>query len=136
MRRAHVGSLIVAVCLVVPAQAQAQEQRASIEGTVRDGSGGVVPGARVQATSTSGVDVATSTDATGHYRFPSIASGEYEIVVDHPGFAPSRVAAIELLLGQNLRVDLTLSAAPLAETIAVVADAPTIDVTQSGRVTT
>lgn len=134
MRVARFGSVVLTVCLAVAAQAQ--EQRSALEGTVRDVSGGVVPGTRVQATSASGVDVATSTDATGHYRFPSIASGEYEIAVNHPGFAPSRVAEIELLLGQNLRVDLTLSAAPLAETIAVVADPPTIDVTQSGRVST
>ena len=60
--------------------AVAQEQRASIEGTVRDASGGVLPGVTVEARSPSLVGVQTTvTDTQGGYRFPALSPGQYEI---------------------------------------------------------
>ena len=56
-----------AVLVLAVAPAVAQEQRASIEGTIRDSSGGVLPGVTVEARSPSlaGVE-STVSDAAGH----------------------------------------------------------------------
>jgi len=65
-------ALLVALLVTIPAFAQ--DQRGSIEGSVRDTSGAVLPGATVEASSNTGSVASTITDAQGVYRFPSIAS--------------------------------------------------------------
>lgn len=58
--------LVLLILLVCAAPALAQEQRGSIEGLVRDSSGGVLPGVTVEARSPSLVGVqATVTDTQG-----------------------------------------------------------------------
>jgi len=74
-------SVAVALLLLLLAgPATAQEQRASIEGAIRDSSGGVLPGVTVEARSPSlaGVE-STVTDSSGTYRFPALRPGRYEV---------------------------------------------------------
>jgi hypothetical protein len=126
----------VVVCLVavspLSSPALAQETRGSIEGIVRDTSGSVLPGVTVEARSPALVGVSTAlTDAQGIYRFPALAPGLYEVTATLAGFGPRKVAGIQLLLGQILKVDLSLAVAGLAETVQVVATSPVIDVRQN-----
>jgi hypothetical protein len=70
--------LLVLAALYAPVSAQ--EQRASIEGIVRDSSGGVLPGVTIEARSPSMAGVqATVTDANGLYRFPALPPGRYDV---------------------------------------------------------
>ena len=72
-------SLIAAaflIVLVVPILV-AQEQTASIEGTITDQSGAALPGVTVEAVSTNGQRFSTQSDKEGHYRFPSVPPGTY-----------------------------------------------------------
>jgi hypothetical protein len=133
MRFSQVGASLIALCMV--AEAGAQEQGASIEGTVWDSSGALVVGARVEARNAAGLAVTTASGAMGRYRFPSLPAGRYEINSRLAGFSPARVPHIDLALGQILEVDLALPTAELAETVTVTADAPLIDVKQSARST-
>ena len=75
------------------------------------------------------------TDATGKYRFPSLAPGRYEVTANLSGFAPAKVQNIDLRLGQQLNIPLTLSPGGLTETVQVVAESPLIAITQSARST-
>jgi hypothetical protein len=110
----------------------AQEQRGSIEGTVKDASGGVLPGVTVEARSPSLVGVATAvTDAQGVYRFPALAPGRYEVTATLQGFEAGKAQNISLELGQILKVDLALALAGVAETVQVKGEAPLIDVKQN-----
>ena len=74
-----------------PHPLSAQEQRASIEGTIRDSSGGVLPGVTVEARSPSlaGVE-STVTDSAGTYRFPALRPGRYEVTRDAAGIRAGR----------------------------------------------
>jgi hypothetical protein len=64
----------------------------------------------------------TSTD--GHYRFPLLQVGEYEVLVTAPGFGEYRQTGIRLSAGQSARVDVALTVGGTAETITVKADSP------------
>jgi len=66
----------VFVVLLTAAPAMAQERTGSIAGSITDSSGGVLPGATIQATSPSLVGVQTAiADAQGNYRFPALTPG-------------------------------------------------------------
>lgn len=113
----------------------AQEQRAALEGTVRDGSGGVVVEARVEARHLAGSVLSTVTDRAGIYRFPAVRPGQWTVTAAAPGFRSAQVDGIELALGQLLRVDLLLEVGALTEEVTVSQEPPLIDVSRSARFT-
>jgi hypothetical protein len=126
--------LVCALFAAMPAAAQ--EQRATVEGTVKDAQGGVLPGVTVQATNTNvGTTVDTVTDANGVYRFPALAPGYYVIAAQLTGFQSSKVENLQLLLGQIKTVTFTLQLAGVQETVMVTGDAPLVDTKQSARST-
>jgi Carboxypeptidase regulatory-like domain/TonB dependent receptor-like, beta-barrel/TonB-dependent Receptor Plug Domain len=115
----------------------AQEQRGSIEGVVKDSSGGLLPGVTVEAKSPALVGLATTvTDGRGVYRFPALRPGVYEVSAHLQGFRLVRVENVELQLGQFLKIDLTLTVASLIETVQVTAESPIIDVKQNAATAT
>ena len=123
------AAVLAAVVWAMPASAQ--EQRGSIEGAVRDNSGGVLPGVTVQAKNVATNSVQSAvTDANGVYRFPALQPGSYEISASLSGFVPAKLSG-QLLLGQLLKVDIVLTIAGLAETVEVRGDTPIIDVKQN-----
>ncbi len=133
MKRQIAGvALVVFGCVAV---VSAQEQTASIVGVIRDAGGGVVPGAAVTATHASGLTVPIISDSEGRYRFPSLLPGRFELTAEFTGFASVRVESVDLRLGQELHIPITLERAALSETVHVVSESPTIAVTQSARTT-
>ena len=63
------------------------QSTASLNGTVTDTSGAVVPNARVSVTNQgTGVVSVSQTDASGAYLFPSLPIGVYRIEVTAPSF--------------------------------------------------
>ena len=64
----------------------AQVDTGTVQGTVRDASGGVVPGANVTLINVDmGVSFQTKTNDVGNYQFPSVRIGNYTIVAEAPG---------------------------------------------------
>jgi hypothetical protein len=123
---------LMMMILAASGPASAQEQRASIEGVVRDGSAAVLPGVTVEAKSPSLVGGQTTiTDRSGTYRFPALVPGRYEVVATLQGFGPAKAENIRLELGQILRIDLTMAVAGVAESVQVRAEPPLIDVKQN-----
>lgn len=129
-RRRVVGWVLAAVLFAVPAGAQ--ELRGAIEGTLKDASGGVLPGATVEARhlATNAVQTVVS-DANGIYRFPALPPGRLTITATLSGFTPAKRENIELLAGQILKADLTMAVSGLAESVQVRAEAPIVDVKQN-----
>ena len=134
MRFRNIALVFLMLALAMPAFAQ--EQRASIEGVVKDASGAVMPGVTVEAKNeASGVVVSAVTDANGVYRFPSLASGIYDVTAQLAGFNTITVPDVPLTLGQIKKVDFTLAVAGVAESVQVTAESPLVDVKQSARST-
>jgi len=97
-----------------------------ITGTVTDITGAVVPQATVTLTSADlGVKSATTSSATGTYRFPLLRPATYKISVSAVGFGTaSREVVVDL--GQVTPANIQLGVAGKTETISVEADSELI----------
>jgi hypothetical protein len=102
-----------------------------VQGIVQDPNGLAVPKAAVRIVNqnTQVAQTATS-DASGNFRFVSLAPGPYKITVEAPGFAKAE-ADITLLTEQNLNVPITLKVGAVTENITVTTQAPLVDTADS-----
>jgi hypothetical protein len=123
--------LVVLVCLLLPSAALAQ---AAITGVVRDASGGVLPGATVEAASPVLIEKVRSvvTDANGQYRVVDLRPGTYAVTATLQGFTTLKREGIEVSGNFVATVNLDLKVGSLEETITVTGESPIVDV-QSAR---
>ncbi len=125
-----VRRILIAIAALAAAQGLAFGQvSASISGRVLDQSGASIPGVDVTVKSleTGAVRKAVTNDS-GDYRIPSLPLGPQEIRFEHPPFRPEVRSGVELAVGQEAVVNMTLQV--LAETgIVVTEDAPVINTT-------
>ena len=130
MRQRTVGLLIViGAILAVPAAGYGQE--AVLSGTVRDTTGGVLPGVVVRAVhETTGNTFEAVTDGSGAYRL-EVRVGAYRILAELAGFTTVTRTGIDLLVGQIVISNLEMQPATLQESVTVTAEAPLIDTSQS-----
>ena len=119
--------LTLLVVLLLPATVFAQ---ASLTGTVRDASGGVLPGVTVEAASPALIEkVRTAiTDDTGQYRIIDLRPGTYSLTVTLPGFNTVKRDGIELTGSQTLTIPIEMRVGGLEETITVTGESPVVDV--------
>jgi hypothetical protein len=117
--------------LVLTSAAAFAQFTASIQGVVQDPSGAGIAKATLQLVNaaTGGTTVATS-DASGNYRFVSLAPGGYKLTVDATGFSKSEVD-VTLLTEQNLSVPVTLKVGSASEAVTVTTEAPVVDTADS-----
>jgi hemoglobin/transferrin/lactoferrin receptor protein len=111
--------LVFAVLVAVPIVTLAAA--ASLNGTVKDGSGGAIPAATVTLLTARQTVVATSvTDGSGQFVFANVGAGEYVVRVEASGFMPRQVAvhydatsSIEITLDvEGLEEEVTVTASP------------------------
>jgi hypothetical protein len=82
---------------------------ALILGTVSDVNGARVSSAKVTIVNEEAKrEYASKTDAEGKYRFSSLPSGSYSIVVESPGFASFRKKALKINEDEALQLDITM----------------------------
>jgi hypothetical protein len=100
----------------------AQTGTGSIQGTVSDATGAVLPGATVTATHTETARryTTTSTDV-GFYIFPSVQVGQYQVTVEAAGME-SWKGELTLQVGQRAEVNPTLRVSGTATEITVAGD--------------
>ena len=131
-----VKRLVLAAAVVLgPASAFAQEGQ--IAGTVRDESGGVIPGVLVEVTSPALIEKVRSatTDANGQYRLTNLPVGTYSVTFSLEGFSRVQRGDVVLTSGFTAPVNATMTVGQLADTITVTAEAPTVDVQNARQVT-
>ncbi|OLE88085.1 MAG: hypothetical protein AUG08_09965 [Acidobacteria bacterium 13_1_20CM_2_55_15] len=105
---------------------------ASVQGTISDATGAVLPGASVNVkNSGTGSSVELVTDERGRYLAPVLQPGEYEIQASLPGFQTVSRRGIRLAVGQNAVVDIKLEVGQVTNQIEVVADANPINLTSA-----
>ena len=122
-----------------PAVLVAQFETGAITGTVRDKSGGVLPGVTVTLTNidTGVVQTATTNDA-GVYEFFTLRLGRYDVRASSQGFTPPRVSEVAVGIGARQRVDIALGVGQLSEAVEVSASRLGLerDSSQRGQVVT
>jgi len=103
-------------------------QNAQITGTLKDQSGGILPGATVTAKNQdTGLLRTAVTDSGGHYHLPALPPGSYTITAELAGFSSTARADYTLAIDQAAVVDFALRPATITETITVTGDAPIVD---------
>src|ERR1051326_9199321 len=124
MYRSCTTILVLTLCL---GQAFAQD-RGTIEGTVTDVTGSVVPGANVRVVQV-GTDASWGLEANdvGRYYAPNLPLGSYRVSVQKEGFATTTSAAVEVRSQANVRVDIRLQVGRVAENVQVTGQAPLLD---------
>jgi outer membrane receptor protein involved in Fe transport len=90
---------------------QAVARGATINGSVHDQTGGVLPGATVYLSSEGARPLETFTDAGGRYTFDGLAAGVYSLSVRLLNFSDFQKTNIAVADGQRVVVDASLSLA-------------------------
>ncbi len=122
---------LVAVCLSTPTL-YPQGVGAAIQGTVRDPTGAVVPGATITIirTETNLQRTATSTGA-GLFSVPDLPPGRYRVTVSRQGFQTRVMENIELVVGQQLVLNAALQVGEITQQVTVTAEAALVDTSTS-----
>ena len=98
----------------------AQTDRSSLNGTVTDPTGAVVPNVVVKADSEStGLRRDTRTNNAGEYEMPAMPVGVYRLMFTVGGFKPLVMERIELTVGQARTVDARLQVGSQADVVNV-----------------
>ena len=107
-------------------------QQTTIAGSVVDESKAVLPGVSVIATELdTGRQFNDVTTERGEYRLVGMPAGRYDLRVELEGFAPTLMKNIELLVGQNATIGLTMKLATMTESVTVSGAAPLVDIQQA-----
>jgi hypothetical protein len=114
--------------------AHAQSGAGSIQGTVTDATRAVIPGAKIHVVNQgTNVTVDTTANSIGFYQVPSLFTGTYTITISTSGMNTYK-RTIELLVGQNVVIDATLSAGSVTTQIEVTADAIQLTTNDNGSI--
>jgi len=116
--------LSVLVFLAFALPSLAQTDRATLEGTVTDATGGIISGAKVKITAVdTGIVEERSTNSVGAYRFPAIAVGRYSVSVSNSGFKTKVINDVIMLVGETHTLDITLEIGEASDKVTVTASA-------------
>src|SRR5262245_13359892 len=103
------------------------QSTATIQGSVTDAQGGVMPGVTLTITSqATNAERATTTDAVGQYAAPALPPGRYTIVARIEGFQ-DQTREVDLGVAQTLAINFRLSISAVAESLTVTGAAPLVD---------
>ena len=128
--------LAASVFATTPRPALAQAVYGNIIGTVTDPSGGVIPGAQVNAMNNStGVSTTAQTDQSGNYSIIQLLPGSYTLTITKEGFQSVVQENVTVAVGSSIPVNVQLQLGQVAQSVTV-ASAPPLVVTNDAEVTT
>ncbi len=134
MRGLSKAVLILTAAVLLPSLAFAQ---GTLTGTVRDQSGGVLPGVTVEASSPVLIEkVRTAVaDGSGQYRITGLNPGTYSLTFTLSGFNIVKREGIELSGTATLTIPVEMRVGALEETVTVTGETPVVDVQSTQRET-
>jgi outer membrane receptor protein involved in Fe transport len=119
------------------AVAAPQVTTGTIEGTVTDQSGAVLPNVDVTVKNLdTGIVRMSTTDDRGSFRSVLLPVGRYEVSVDFKGFAPFRQPDLTVTVGQTVSLDVRLGVAGTTQEVSVTSEAPLIETSRTQISTT
>lgn len=114
----------------------AQSGAGSIQGTVTDSTGAVIPQASIHVVNqATGVAVDTKTDSAGFYQVPDLFTGTYTVTISALGMKTYE-QNIELLVDQAAVINATMNPGSVTQLVHVNANAVQLTTTDSGVVGT
>src|SRR5215470_3783968 len=127
-----VGLLLVSglACGATSPQAQGTS---TINGSVKDSSGAVLPGVEVTATQTAtNVSRQTISDERGNFVLPNLPVGPYRVEATLPGFRTFVQTGIELGVNQNPILPITLEVGQVTQEVEVSANVTQVETSSLG----
>lgn len=127
-------SVLALLWLAAPLGAQSLAGLGAINGTVRDASGAVVPGAQVVVSNPGlGIRRTLETNEAGLFAAPSLPpSGGYQVKAARQGFAPWEAKEIQVLVGQNVTLNVVLDVQAQVQEVTVTESTPVVDQLKTG----
>ena len=124
--------LALAVVLLLGISSLAQVSTSRLEGTIQDGTGAVVPGAKIEVVNLkTQIRAETTSDAQGRYIFPSLAPSNYRMSVEATGFRKSVREGIALNVGDTVTEVVALEVGAVTESVVVEANAVRVQTADS-----
>ncbi len=113
--------LILTLVLILPVAASAQGDNGKISGTVKDQNGAIIPGATVTVINDrTGEERTASTTTDGTFSIPALKATSYTVTATATGLG-TKVTGVEVNVGQEVSLNLTLRVADLTASINIVA---------------
>jgi hypothetical protein len=118
----------VVVVFLLAATAAWAQSTATLQGTVTDQTGAVVPNAQVKATNeATSLERASRTDATGNYTIPSLPAGAYTIEVTAPALQHQVLRGYVIEVSRNVAQNFRLKPATVEQSVVITGEAPVVD---------
>jgi outer membrane receptor protein involved in Fe transport len=124
--------VIAAISILSTGQVYAQVAGATLTGTVKDASGGIIPNAQVAIRDlATAVTRTVSAGGAGLYAAPNLLPGIYEVRVTAAGFSTAVQKGVTLTVGAQQVLDFTMQVGQMTQTVEVTTEAPTVELTSS-----
>jgi hypothetical protein len=122
----HIRSIrviFVALLLCCGTALEAQTITGSVNGTVTDPTGAVVPNAKVTATNVdTNIETPTTTNSDGIYNIAFLQIGNYKLTIEVPGFATATYGPFVLETAQIAKVDMKMGLSSAQQKVSVEAE--------------
>src|SRR5215210_4402533 len=127
MRLLTVRCFVFLALVIAPTMASAQTS--TISGTVKDASGGVLPGVTVEASSPALIEKSRSTvtSGSGTYSIGALRPGTYTVKFELPGFSSVVRKGVQLTSDFTATINADLKVGELTETLTVTGESPIVD---------
>src|SRR5436309_1299800 len=128
--------LLVILALALPALSQTQITTGTIQGTVTDANGAIVPGASVEIKNLdTNLTRTLTTDEGGRFVALALPPGPYSVTVSKQGFATAVAERLDLTVGQALNLPVAMKVSQVQERVTITAT-PTVDTVKTEASTT
>ena len=123
---------MLAGVLMLPVIAQAQMTRGGVNGTVRDASGGIMPGVTVTVVNIqTNQSRQTVTDSQGFYSVTALEPGTYQVRAELSGFSTIEFKDVRVQSATDTTVDVLMKIAGVGEEVTVTAEAGSVELNKS-----
>jgi hypothetical protein len=117
-------AVLFLACAFIAIPVFGQVDRGTINGTVTDESGGVLPGVNVTAQHLdTGVKTEAITNDLGAYTLPNLPIGRYRVSFGLSGFKTFERTEVTISVAQTLRIDARMQIGEISDTITIAANA-------------
>ena len=125
---------VLLIALIAACLCSAAAQTVSLNGTITDPSGAVIPDATISLTNPDGHTIATvKSDSSGAYHIHNLKPGLYIVIAGAQGFATSESKAVNFAAGQSLIFNIKLQIAVAKQQVVVNTNLPTVSVSPTNN---
>ena len=118
---------LVFLALLLAANAFSQGVFGSMQGTLTDDSGAVVPKVRIMARNVeTGLTFTSESNEAGIFLLGELRPGRYDVTAERQGFSTFTQKGITLRVNDQIRIDIQMKVGQISERVEVAAEAPLV----------